>query len=133
MHTFAAGFLFSMNISRKEFCIVSAKTNGRCFYCNKWGEEVDHFFPRSKWDEWIPDWCNTKKGADTLDNLFLACKDCNRGEHSKHPAEFNISNRPNNAWESIIFSRSYRANMRVGLVKKDKESKEFYFNLAFYS
>lgn len=47
---------------------VWRRDRGRCVYCGAFGNELDHIVPRSK------------GGADSLDNLVLACRSCN---HSK--------------------------------------------------
>jgi hypothetical protein len=57
---------------------------GRCFYCR--GEvslattDVDHFFP------WILKERGEMRDADSVWNLVLACRTCNRGERGKFAA-----------------------------------------------
>jgi len=35
-------------ISRKDVFIVASRTNGKCFYCNKPAECIDHFISKVK-------------------------------------------------------------------------------------
>jgi 5-methylcytosine-specific restriction endonuclease McrA len=53
--------------------------NGRCFYCHKKvgnNFEVDHIIPISK------------NGKNTIENLAIACRSCNRRKHNKLPGDF---------------------------------------------
>lgn len=100
----------------KDLAIIVSKTNGRCFYCNKPGQAVDHFISRADWKELEPSVENLKAelphlkfkdtGVDDLENLFLACQSCNSRKGRKDPEEF--------AGAGTI-ERSFRANKRVGI------------------
>ncbi|WP_171904272.1 HNH endonuclease [Streptomyces abyssalis] len=50
---------------------ILAKTNGRCIYCKKVAEEIDHVWPRARGGPW------------TYDNLVATCWTCNRGTGGK--------------------------------------------------
>lgn len=89
-------------IKQKVLIKISAKTNGRCFYCNEWGEEVEHFVSRKKHEEW------ELSGEDKIENLFLSCQSCNAKKGSKCPEDF-----IGNSWKA--WSRYFRANHRVGV------------------
>ena len=54
-----------------------------CSYCGQAAViyEVDHFIPRSR------------GGSDTMDNLVLACRPCNRAKHAIMPEVF-LADRP---------------------------------------
>lgn len=84
------------------------KTNGRCFYCNKPGEEIDHFVSKSKWKEWLLEETPLAGKLDDIENLFLSCKHCNRSKHNSCPEDF-----VGNSW--MAWSRYDRANKRIGL------------------
>lgn len=91
---------FAQNKAFKVF----AKTNGRCFYCNKIAEEIDHFVSRAfHVREEI-----TTLNPDDVENLVPACKSCNMKKSDKAPEEF-IGN------SYICWDRSYRANKRIGV------------------
>lgn len=95
-----------MNINQANTIKVFSKTNGRCFYCNKIGEEIDHFISRAKWAEWD---LNSYVGSvNDIENLFLSCKKCNRTKSDKCPEDF-IGN------SFIAWNRNARANRRIGI------------------
>ena len=85
---------------------VIHKTNGRCFYCNRAGEVIDHFISKKKWREWGLDDTPMKGTLDDADNLFMACDKCNRKKSTKCPEDF-IGN------EFICWDRYKRANRRI--------------------
>lgn len=88
---------------------VAQKTNGYCFYCKKRGEEIDHFVSRYWWSEWGLSEPPANHGSvNKLDNLFLACRSCNRRKSNQPPEYF--MRRGHKAW-----SRYERANRRVGI------------------
>ncbi len=94
--------------------IIFNKTNGRCFYCNRIGEEIDHFVSRAKWRDW--ELTKYLGSTDTLENLFLACRKCNRSKLDKCPEDFF-----GNSFK--LWSRYSRANRRVGIYDgTDKEN-----------
>lgn len=95
----------------KEILQVSRKTNGRCFYCNKLGEAIDHFISKKKWKEWDLDNTPLRGGLDRIENLVLACKSCNSSKRDKTPEEF-IGN------SFMAWNRYDRVNKRVGLVMR---------------
>ena len=100
-----------MNIKQKDLIRVVSKTNGRCFYCNKIGEEIDHFISKYYWWLWkLSDYPANLGSVDQIKNLFLSCMPCNRSKKNQCPEDF-IGN-PVKAW-----SRYTRANFRVGLSK----------------
>lgn len=70
--------------------------------------EKDYFISKAKWREW--DLENTPMAGklDSIENLFLSCRRCNRKKIDKCPEDF-IEN-PFKAWD-----RYSRANHRVGL------------------
>lgn len=95
-----------MNLKAKERDIVFSKTNGRCFYCNKRGEEIDHFVSRKKYQDWGLE--SFIGSPNEINNLVLACKKCNRAKRAKPPEDF-IGN------SFICWSRWARANQRAGI------------------
>lgn len=99
-----------MKLSQKDFILISAKTNGRCFYCNKMGEEIDHFISKEKWRKWDLENTPIKGELNNLDNLFLSCKNCNIKKRDNDPEDF-MGN------YVIAWSRYCRTNQRVGLLK----------------
>lgn len=95
-----------MKYPSKKVFLISAKTNGRCFYCNKCAEVIDHFISRKKWEEWE---LNKYVGnTDHEENLFPACFSCNSSKRDKCPEDFMKS--AFTAW-----SRYMRANKRIGI------------------
>lgn len=87
--------------------VVFAKTNGRCFYCNRPAEHIDHFISRCKWKIWdLTRFLN--KSVDNLSNLFPACARCNLRKGFKDPEDF-----MGNSYK--LWARYNRANRRVGL------------------
>lgn len=94
-----------MTISQKDFILVISKTNGRCFYCNRPAEQIDHFVSKFMWKEWNLD--EPLGSADQLQNLFPACRLCNVRKSNKCPEDFMVGV---DAWD-----RYTRANFRVGL------------------
>ena|SRR3990167_9905616 len=103
--------LNNMFISQKSFLLISAKTNGRCFYCNKWGEVVDHFISRKKWAEWCLDDVFGNSSVNELKNLFIACNKCNASKSDKDPEDF-----MGNSFKA--YDRTERANRRVGIIER---------------
>ena len=103
-----------MKLKQKDFIKVIAKTNGRCFYCNKPAEEIDHFISKEKWKDWELDTTPLKGGLDKLENLFPICIKCNRRKSDKCPEDF-IGN------SFIAWSRYTKCNFRSGLL----ESREY--------
>lgn len=95
-----------MKLLQKDLIRISSKTNGRCFYCNRPAEAIDHFQPRSKYQGSV----DQRFGIDIDDdeNLFPSCNRCNAQKNNKSPAAF-LGN-----W-FIALSRSMRANARIGL------------------
>jgi len=94
-------------MEQKKLIKISQKTNGRCFYCNKSGEVIDHFISKQKWSEWDLENTPLKEKLNALENLFLACRECNSFKSINPPENF-IGN-SYKAW-----SRYYRANHRIG-------------------
>lgn len=87
--------------------LVSRKTNGRCFYCNATDNlEVDHFISRQKHVEWGLE--EVLGSVDREENLFLACRTCNRTKNAKPPEDF-----IGNSFET--WTRYARANRRAGI------------------
>jgi 5-methylcytosine-specific restriction endonuclease McrA len=103
-------------ISQKLLLKIAQKTNGRCFYCNRPAEEVDHFTSKHKWQEWKLDEIDDLKGDNGLDgiaNLFLSCKKCNLTKHTHCPEDFMWKYFKLNSHQ--CWSRNMRANRRIGL------------------
>ena|SRR3990167_8424284 len=74
-------------ITSTQALTVARKTNGRCFYCNKPAEEIDHFIPKSIWIE--KELSKYGHGSvDKIENLFGSCGNCNRKKSEKHPIVF---------------------------------------------
>lgn len=97
-----------MNISQKNLVLVAQKTNGHCFYCgSKNAFEIDHFLPNYFHRLWKLSGFVDNNEAE---NLFLACRECNREKGFQHPEVF-LGGR------FIAWSRYFRANFRVGLVE----------------
>ena len=105
-----------MKISQVDLIKIFQKTNGRCLYCNRQGEVIDHFISKQKWMEWDLENTPLKGKLNSLENLFLACKKCNSSKRDKCPEDF-IGN-PFKCW-----SRYNRANRRV---IKDYEIPNYY-------
>lgn len=104
-----------MKISQKDLIKISQKTNGRCFYCNKSGEVIDHFISKKKWQEWELEDTPLKGRLNNIENLFLACEKCNHIKKDKCPEDF-IGN-PFKA-----HSRYSRANKRIGIDDNGKKN-----------
>jgi len=89
---------------------VFRKTNGRCFYCNKPADVVDHFIPKKLWREWVLE--NVLGKVDQIGNLFPSCCSCNSSKGGRPVEDFaeklGISG-------AQIHNRSTRANQRIGL------------------
>lgn len=99
-------------ITSTKALIVARKTNGRCFYCNRPAEEIDHFTSKYWWNEWKLSESPVNYGSvDKIENLFPACISCNRRKNSHHPCEFIGSDFK--AW-----SKYKRANKRVGICEE---------------
>lgn len=96
-----------MSVSKKKRQRVAQKTNGRCFYCNARGSEIDHFVSRHKHKKWSLN--HVGKDVDRIENLFLSCRTCNSKKHAKTPEEF-IGD-----WFTAWY-RWWRANKRLDLV-----------------
>lgn len=97
-----------MKLSKVDFFRVSSKTNGRCFYCNKPAEAIDHFTPIQKYKDWeIEAYVGS---PDEIDNLMPSCKSCNSRKSDMCPEDFM------GHW-SIAWSRYLRVNQRIGLMK----------------
>lgn len=103
---------------------ISQKTNGRCFYCNSSEAfEIDHFTCRKEYDEYIEDikrlglFEESRKDIYDLENLFLCCSKCNKKKGNKYAGDFM-------GGYTIAWSRYYRSNRRIGLLKEAK--KEWY-------
>lgn len=94
--------------SQKSIIKISQKTNGRCFYCNKDGEEVDHFISKYWWRLFNLEITPLSGGLNSIENLFLSCFNCNSKKRNKTPEEF-MGN------DYIAWSRYNRANYRIGL------------------
>lgn len=91
---------------------ISQKTNGRCFYCNRDGEQIDHFISKNKWKIW----CLSKYSGsvDDIRNLFLACRKCNASKSDKCPEDFMQNKKYSEHRNSIIcWDRYERANKRI--------------------
>lgn len=65
-------------ISNMDAKSVLDASNGICYWCGKKAEkiELDHYVPISK------------GGSNSVDNLVVSCKKCNRSKHDKNPVEF---------------------------------------------
>lgn len=88
---------------------IFLKTNGRCFYCNKLGEVIDHFISKKKWKEWELDTVISLKGKlNNIENLILSCRKCNVSKSDKTPEDF-IGN-SYKCWD-----RFNKANKRIGI------------------
>ena len=95
-------------MEQKKLIKISQKTNGRCFYCNKTGEVVDHFISKQKWIDWDLENTPLKGKLNKSENLFLACQKCNAQKRDECPENF-IGN-GYKAW-----NRYDRANKRIKL------------------
>ena len=72
-----------MEFSQRKILAIASKTNGRCFYCGKAGEVVDHFMPKAKAKE-----LGNYEDVNRIDNLFIACTSCNARKSDKWPEDF---------------------------------------------
>lgn len=104
-----------MKLSQVDLIKISQKTNGRCFYCNKSGEVVDHFISKQKWIDWDLENTPLKGKLNNIENLFLACQKCNCSKNAKCPEDF-IEN-SFKAWK-----RYHRANKRIGIWEKSDDN-----------
>lgn len=106
-------------ISQKIFIKVVLKTNGRCFYCNNWGEEVEHFISKYQWKKM--GLASFLGDVNQFSNLFLSCGKCNSQKNKKLPEVFTGN-------EFKVWDRYERANIRTGLFfnhpRGSKSSKE---------
>lgn len=89
------------------------KTNGRCFYCNKSGEVIDHFISKKKWEEWQLETTLLRGELNSLKNLVIACQHCNLSKRDKCPEDF--MGGEYRAWKRLL-----KANQRIGLEKDVK-------------
>lgn len=94
-------------ISQKKLLKITQKTNGRCFYCNRDGEAIDHFLSKKYWEK---ENLNELLGdcRDNVENLFIACTRCNTIKNCKKPEDFFEK-------KDRICDRFKRANKRVGI------------------
>lgn len=100
-------------ITNTQALIVARKTNGRCFYCNKPAEEIDHFISKYWWTIWNLSGCSVDNNSvDKTENLVPSCRKCNRQKKNMTPEKF-IGN-DYTAWD-----RYERSNQRVGLCVKE--------------
>lgn len=104
-----------------ERMAVYQKFGGHCAYCGieiRFEEmQCDHVVPLEGWSE---------RGADSLENMFPACKSCN---HYKRANSLE-------GWRKVLESMphtlnrdsyTYRQAVRFGLVKPTPKSVVFYF------
>jgi len=98
-----------MAISQISLIRIFRKTNGKCFYCKKNGEVIDHFISKQKWKEWdLTPWIGS---VDKIDNLFLSCRKCNSSKSNKCPEDF-IGN-SEKAWKMYD-----KVNKKIGINNK---------------
>lgn len=102
-------------MQQQKLLKIFQKTNGRCFYCNKPGEVIDHFLSKNKWKKWNLENTPLKGKLNDLENLFLACKKCNNLKKDKCPEDF-IGN------SYKCWSRYYRANKRIEIGNETNEN-----------
>jgi hypothetical protein len=100
-------------VSSSKFFRISAKTNGRCFYCNLPAEEIDHFVPRKLWNVYGLDDGTYPYSLNGVENLFPTCRTCNSKKRAKAPEDF-IGN------SFTAWSRYNRANKRIGIPSEDQ-------------
>lgn len=96
----------SSDIGRSTVFTISMKTNGRCFYCNRPAQVVDHFIPRKSWVKWGLD--KVIGSYNLIENLFPACSRCNTIKIDRNPSEFMGS-------FYTARDRYLRANARIGI------------------
>lgn len=90
-------------MNQQSLLTIFKKTDGKCFYCgNNEAFIIEHFFPKAKIRE-LGEW-----GGDPniLENLFLACQNCNLKKKDKFPEDF-----MENAWEKYD-----QANIKGGII-----------------
>ena len=112
-----------MFVSQKELIKISQKTNGKCFYCNKDWEEIDHLISKKKWEDWELEKTPLQGELNSIDNLFLACKKCNIAKKDSCPEDF-----MENGFK--CWSRYARANQRIGV---DMQWPSIYWGYGFDS
>ena len=95
-------------MEQKKLIKISQKTNGRCFYCNRDGEHIDHFVSKKKWIEW--DLTKRLGSVNNVTNLFLSCAKCNHSKSDKCPEDF-IGN------SFKCWDRYDRANKRINYIE----------------
>lgn len=94
----------------KDFIKVCLKTNGKCFYCNKSAEAIDHFTSIKQWEqEYGMERESYDNAVDNIDNLVLCCNTCNSQKGAKDPGKF-MKN------DFVAMDRMDRANRRIGLL-----------------
>ena len=112
-------------INQNKLIKISQKTNGRCFYCNKDGEQVDHFISKKKWKEW--GLTEVMGDVDNLTNLFLACRKCNISKLDKCPEDF-MRDKNKNYSEyrntKICWDRYEKTNRRITKMSKRMKKME---------
>lgn len=96
-------------MKNKDLVKIIIKTNGRCFYCNKMGDQIDHFISKKKWSDWNLESTILYGELNNVKNLFLACKNCNISKKDMCPEDF-IGN------SYIAWNRYQRANKRIGII-----------------
>lgn len=97
---------------------VLHKTNGRCFYCNKNAEAVDHFYPQILFRGLSSHYWNG------VENLVPSCKSCNSSKGKKLPEDFL------GTWRA--YSRQHRANIRIGIDCSTPDSCCGFFAIAHF-
>ncbi len=108
-------------LTKAERQQVYEKCKGHCAYCGCDLEyknmQVDHIIPLNGWRE---------EGADTLDNMFPACRSCN---HYKSRSTLEGFRRMVEAMPDTLMrdSTTYRNAVRFGLVIPNKKPIIFYF------
>ena len=95
-------------LNQEDLFKIAGKTRGRCFYCNKFANAVDHFISQRKWKQWLLESTPLKGRLHHAENLVIGCTSCNSSKGSKPPEDF--MGDPYRAWQ-----RLQRCNYNVGL------------------
>lgn len=105
-------------LTKAERQAIYDKMEGHCAYCgceiSLQTMQVDHITPLRK------------GGADTMDNMWPACRSCNHYKHTLMVEQFRqeISKAPNRL---MRYDTTYRLAVRFGLLELNRKPVTFYF------
>ena len=105
-------------LTKEQRQLVFDKMGGHCAYCgcefSLQTMQVDHIVPLRK------------GGADTLGNMWPACRSCNHYKHTLTVQQFRqqVEKAPNRL---MRYDTTYRLAVRFGLLELNRKPVTFYF------